>query len=592
MRRISTSVSCLVVGATAVVLAPASPAQAELPSGWSEGTAQLVRAGSTVLASAGDPAASSVVDPAGGPLDVDRRGESLFHNTAKGPQAGLPSPAATAISYRPSGFDGISQLDQRLADGGNQPSIEVPDQALCVGNGYVVEGVNVALRVFSTTGAPLTGTVALGPFFGDGHEQSSADSSGVSHSDPACLFDPATGRFFVTTMRYKLDPSSGNVVGTPAVELAVSRTGDPRATWDVYSVDTTADGAHGSPAVAGCPCLGDQPKLGADANGIFVATSLWTLGPVRLAGEEFFALSKRELASATASKAVVFSLPRPEGMVGSFPVDAAPATVPPGGSYDATNGGTEYLTAACPGLDHLFVFALTNTRSLDSATPQLGLSEQLIDTEPDGAVGVFRQPDGDRPLASWIQQQTGGAEPPVEYVDSGVPCTQVVFADGRLWTAKTAEVKPPHGPVVDGIAWMQVIPTVVGGRLTATLANQGYVVIDRNNAILGAIAVDRTGHGVMTFDVYGPDYHPSAAYVPIDEHGTGPAQIVAQGQVPLDNFDGYSYFGASDRVARYGDYSAAVTTGDGDFWIANEYLPDIPRILTSDWDTHITEIHQ
>ena len=42
-------------------------------------------------------------------------------------------------------FDGLNFRQQRLANGGNQFSVEPPDQALCVGNGYVLESVNDVL---------------------------------------------------------------------------------------------------------------------------------------------------------------------------------------------------------------------------------------------------------------------------------------------------------------------------------------------------------------------------------------------------------------------------------------------------------------
>ena len=45
-------------------------------------------------------------------------------------------------------FHGLNHRDQRLANGGNQFSLEPPDQALCVGNGYTVESVNSVLRVY------------------------------------------------------------------------------------------------------------------------------------------------------------------------------------------------------------------------------------------------------------------------------------------------------------------------------------------------------------------------------------------------------------------------------------------------------------
>jgi hypothetical protein len=42
------------------------------------------------------------------------------------------------------GFEGLNHYQQRYACGGNQFSVEPPDQALCVGNGYVLEAVNDA----------------------------------------------------------------------------------------------------------------------------------------------------------------------------------------------------------------------------------------------------------------------------------------------------------------------------------------------------------------------------------------------------------------------------------------------------------------
>jgi len=44
---------------------------------------------------------------------------------------------------------------QRLANGGNQFSVEPPDQGMCVGNGFVMESNNDVLQVYSTTGTPL-----------------------------------------------------------------------------------------------------------------------------------------------------------------------------------------------------------------------------------------------------------------------------------------------------------------------------------------------------------------------------------------------------------------------------------------------------
>ncbi len=48
------------------------------------------------------------------------------------------------------GWAGLNFVDQRTADGGNQFSLEPPDQALCVGNGRVLEAVNTVMAMYTT----------------------------------------------------------------------------------------------------------------------------------------------------------------------------------------------------------------------------------------------------------------------------------------------------------------------------------------------------------------------------------------------------------------------------------------------------------
>ncbi len=50
------------------------------------------------------------------------------------------------------GFEGLNLYQQRYARGGNQFTVEPPDQGLCVGNGYVVEAVNDVINVYNTSG--------------------------------------------------------------------------------------------------------------------------------------------------------------------------------------------------------------------------------------------------------------------------------------------------------------------------------------------------------------------------------------------------------------------------------------------------------
>ena len=66
------------------------------------------------------------------------------------------------------GFEGLNFYQQRYARGGNQFSVEPPDQGMCVGNGYVVEAVNDVFNVYNTSGQSVlpdnTATNIVGGF--------------------------------------------------------------------------------------------------------------------------------------------------------------------------------------------------------------------------------------------------------------------------------------------------------------------------------------------------------------------------------------------------------------------------------------------
>src|SRR5512137_1473707 len=113
------------------------------------------------------------------------------------------------------GFEGLNFYQQRYARGGNQFSLEPPDQALCVGNGYVVEAVNDVINVFNASGQSVlpdntaanivaglprnvNHAVDLNSFYG--YAPAIIRATGVRGPelvDPNCIYDAATQRFFV-----------------------------------------------------------------------------------------------------------------------------------------------------------------------------------------------------------------------------------------------------------------------------------------------------------------------------------------------------------------------------------------------------------
>src|SRR5947209_14296381 len=200
------------------------------------------------------------------------RSLSRGHGTAATARPGAAASAAQPNSIIRNGpqvltsFDGINHRDQRTTNGGNQFSLEPPDQGLCVGGGHVVETVNDAFRVRGADGSNQTGVVALNTFFG--YPPAINRTTGVQGqfvTDPTCLYDPTTRMFFLTVLTLEVNPATGAFTGDNHLDLAVAK--DPTGTWNIYRLDVTDDGTFGTPVHPHCPCLGDYPHIGVDSHG-------------------------------------------------------------------------------------------------------------------------------------------------------------------------------------------------------------------------------------------------------------------------------------------------------------------------------------
>jgi hypothetical protein len=120
--------------------------------------------------------------------------------------------------------------------------------------------------------------------------------------------------------------------------------------------------------------------------------------------------------------------------------------------------------------------------------------------------------------------------------------------------------------------------------------NQGYISVNREHVLFPAVAVNNTGRGAITFTLTGVDRYPSAAYVAINAAGAvGAVHIAAAGAAPEDGFTGYAAYGGN-RVARWGDYSAATVDETGRIWMATEFIPDSPRSVLANWGTYIASL--
>lgn len=528
------------------------------------------------------------------------------------------------------GFEGLNLFQQRYARGGNQFTIEPPDQALCAGGGYVVEAVNDVINVFNTTGqsalpdntasnivaghpTDVNHAVDLNSFLG--YAPAINRSTGVraqSVTDPTCLYDAATQRFFFVALTLETRPN-GSLTLVNHLDVAVSKTPDPTGAWTIYRVDVTNDGSNIGGVNPG-PYLGDYPHIGADAYGFYVTTNAYPWNANGFGGAQIYAFSKSQLAAGATNVTMVHL--DTTGLV-KAPSDAGstqpgftvwPAQSPGMSSFNLAAGGTEYFLssnaadeathpAAGTGGNYtsnqIVVWSLTNTASLDSTAPAINLSAKLLNVNQYAIPPRQKQPGSGvlataaAPQGNCINDTTTllfngkfgcwrlvfGGEPPhnevVSRPDSNdTRMQQVMYVNGRLWGALDTALNPDGGGQRAGIAWYIVNPDANKMVLQGYLGAAGY------DLTYPAIGVTSSGRGVMAFTATGDTQYPSSAFAAIDANsGVTQWNIVTggQGAAPDDGFTGYKSQVGNPPRTRWGDYSAAAVDGNS-VWIASEYI--------------------
>jgi hypothetical protein len=503
-------------------------------------------------------------------------------------------------------FNGLNHRQQRLANGGNQFSLEPPDQGLCVGNGYVVEVVNSVIQVWDTNGNSLTGVGDLNTFFGyPAAINRTTGAIGPNVIDPQCYYDPDNGRFVVDITTLHVD-ANGDYNGKNSIDVAVSNTGNPTGAWTIYHVPAQNDGTDGTPnhgctldGVTPGPCFQDYPHIGADRWGVYITTNEYDLFGPSFKAAQIFAFSKAELAAHPTSIKVT--------LVENLNVDGSPGftvwpATSPAGQYASDKNGTEYFLSTIAGdgsetgnptgtARRIGLWAVTNTKSLDSATPALNWTSRLINSQTYVYPPKSDQKPGDIPLGDCLNDNAGSYfgydcwfalffdppatwQPEVESTPDSLDSRmqQTWYVNGMLWGASGTAVNV-GGELKAGIAWFAVQPKINGaGKVEGQVKKQGYLALANNNLTMPAIAMGANGKGAIAFTAVGEDYYPSAGYATIDANGNvGPIHVAAAGLGPDDGFTSYKAFVGDPPRTRWGDYGAAVTDGSN-IWIASEYI--------------------
>jgi len=551
------------------------------------------------------------------------------------PGSGSPTSSGRKAKSNPEinlSFEGVNHRNSRLAFGGNQFSGEPADQGLCVGNGFILETVNSALRVYNAgTGAPVSPVLALNEFYGFPPAiDRSTFTFGPFTFDISCHYDPASNRWFHLAVDLDQDPATGAFNGKNYLDLAVSTSGDPTGSWNVYRIPGINDGTEGTPDhnCAGGPCFADFPHIGVDQNGVYISTNEFPLFADGFTGAQVYAISKQALVSGASTLDVfLFDTSQAAWQVqaGEPGFTLWPA-LSAGNQFETGDGGSNYFVSSNAVFDdangdseEIIVWALSNTASLNSATPSLKLTRTIVPSLRYAVPPSSVQKQGPYPLGECLNDRARsffgtncgmalfGLRPqnvPVGMIDtSDSRVLDARYANGKLWAVlgTAAEVA---GQQRAGVGWFILDASVSTGSVSATIRKQGILALAGESLAYPTVGVTASGRGIIGFTRVGETLFPSVGYASIDDlAGVGLVHMIREGQSTQDGFTEYPPIGGNRP--RWGDYGAAAVDGKT-VYLAGQYIEQPActlaqfistgfncfgfRTVFANWSTRVTKL--
>eukprot|EP00271_Cylindrocystis_brebissonii_P019489 TRINITY_DN5934_c0_g1_i1.p1 TRINITY_DN5934_c0_g1~~TRINITY_DN5934_c0_g1_i1.p1 ORF type:complete len:430 (+),score=25.70 TRINITY_DN5934_c0_g1_i1:3-1292(+) len=415
--------------------------------------------------------------------------------------------------------------------------------------------------------------------------------------DPRILFDQQVRRWFVF------------IWGIPGVNtrfpddlsfqlLAVSYTSNPLAGFTYYKYNTDLTDTGSLHATAGpCPCYGDYQMVGYDNYAIYISANAFALaGDQPYVGSQIHVINKldllfgRDLPYALhydgKASSQGFITQGPPGFKGGnlttgFAYGVQPAFAPQaaGGSIFGLGGVQYFLSVFMDNVSDTRVelWAMANTsvfskRSVAVSFTQCTITLPALYVQPSPAPQL-----GNAATSRLVSLDTG---------DGGM--MQVVYGNGLVWGAWTTQVfDKTSRRSVTGIYWVALSPYFdKHDRVKATIKGTGIIIVPGLWAFYPAITVNAK-RAVIVFGLSGIKTRPSVGYCYI----ALPSFSVSDVHVAVTSSDTYyGYAPKGSRVARWGDYSSAVTDVDGSFWVAAETSLYYSPVQSDNWGTFVAQL--
>jgi hypothetical protein len=477
------------------------------------------------------------------PRGARRLPSGRFSATEAVPRASLSAGAAAATTSPRVNFNGVSSRDSQFTN--YNAEFEPPDQGLCEGSGFVLEPVNSAYRIYRTDGKSVRGPFNVNDLFNVGGKEFT--------SDPRCWFDPTTHTWFVTILFLNDTFTASSLL------IAVRHSSNPLGLWNEYSIDTTDEGRGN-----GCPCFGDQPRIGIDQTNLYVTADEFSIQGSHFFGSEMWAIDKADLvAGKPLTHFVRFSGLTIDGQQTLAPQPAL-STGKPNAEYFLSQ-----LDFNGQGDHRIGVWAMTRRNQVGKGGFPV-LTSTVIKSEK---------------YANPPKSPQKGATSTLDSGDDRMQSTQ--FIGGTVWGELTTAVRPAgDSKVRAGGAWFQVRPRLgAAGIAGASIVRQGYIASAGQYAIYPAVQPDAAGNAAVVFTLTSRNRFPSAAFATLKAGASnfGAPVVAAAGTGP--------YYRHSTR---WGDYSFAVPSDASHAaWLATEYIPPKSSQTTDgkqNWGTRVLEV--
>ena len=442
-------------------------------------------------------------------------------------------------------FDGSSILDSEPQFGDTLAII--PDTTGAVGPDHIVEIVNGRYAVYRKSDGALLESSGTDRFWSDAgaHQFFSGDvhNPGEFGNDPRVLYDAPSERWFAAGIVSVLPGYPVCCTVAPnEVFVAVSKTSDPTQGWAGFAFDSGPDGWD------------DLPRLGIDADGVYIATARFTTGDlfhVSPRGVDVIAIPKVDLLAPTPSVATATRLAR--AVTAPFKLSAQPVVNLDGG------GPPETLIA---GEGTNFGAIELSTVSGPIAAPSYG-DARLIFVDPMPAPH-----DADQP----------GTVPDIRASGISNPAS-VVQRNGALWMVQSALGEGGH----DAVRWFQIDVATDAVLQAGVIEDPDLDLIYPSIAVneFDEVVIGMTGSSEMTF----ASAYAVAGYTTDGATTFGDLVLLAAG---VGSFDVHFPDVAPDAPVYWGQLSATVVDPSDlhSFWTFQEYT-----IGTDLWGTRIVQLY-